>query len=243
MRLYSDGGLQFTSRTISEFLKTWGVEHIKSSPHFHQSNGLAEAAVKQMKKLLRGSCRNNTIDWDSMARGMLIYCNTPRYNGASPAQRLFGHPIRDLLPAHRRAFDRSWQERADELEKIALTNERVRDHFNAASKDLPVLRVGDKVAIQDPNSKRWERCGTVVERGRHRDYLVKLASGHLLRRNRRHIRKRLPTLVGPGDPSPQPVPADPAPGPSKSAPGRTRYGRLSVKPHIISVDPRLKCYV
>ena len=51
-RLRSDGGPQFTSSEIREFLDEWGVLHVFSSPHFPQSNGHAEAAVKAMKTLL-----------------------------------------------------------------------------------------------------------------------------------------------------------------------------------------------
>ena len=43
--LWSDGGPQFTSSQLADFLKTWGVRHSRSSPHYPQSNGKVEATV------------------------------------------------------------------------------------------------------------------------------------------------------------------------------------------------------
>ena len=47
--IWSDGGPQFTSTHLSSFLRDWGISHETSSPHYPQSNGKAEAAVKSMK--------------------------------------------------------------------------------------------------------------------------------------------------------------------------------------------------
>ncbi|XP_028410375.1 uncharacterized protein K02A2.6-like [Dendronephthya gigantea] len=49
----SDQGPQFTSQEFQEFVSNYGIRHVMSSPHFHQSNGKAEAAVKQAKRALR----------------------------------------------------------------------------------------------------------------------------------------------------------------------------------------------
>ena len=103
--VYSDGGPQFTSHVFTAFLLDWGVAHVISSPHYPQSNGNAAAAVKSMKKLIRGSWNNRTIDEDKLARAQLQYRNTPtKKDGASPAQKLFGHPVQDTIPVHKRAF-------------------------------------------------------------------------------------------------------------------------------------------
>ena len=51
--LHSDNGPQFNAYPLKSFLADWGVEHRTSSPHYPQSNGHAEAAVKSMKRLLR----------------------------------------------------------------------------------------------------------------------------------------------------------------------------------------------
>ena len=38
---------------MKEFTNTYGFQHITSSPHYPQSNGLAERTVKTMKRLLK----------------------------------------------------------------------------------------------------------------------------------------------------------------------------------------------
>ncbi|XP_064085372.1 uncharacterized protein LOC135200694 [Macrobrachium nipponense] len=48
LRLHTDGGPQFTSKEFADFTERWGVHHITSSPHYPQSNGHAEAAVKHL---------------------------------------------------------------------------------------------------------------------------------------------------------------------------------------------------
>ena len=48
--IWSDGGPQFTAQAFKAFLKRWGVKHMTSSPEFVQSNGRAEASVKNVKK-------------------------------------------------------------------------------------------------------------------------------------------------------------------------------------------------
>ncbi|KAI8438614.1 hypothetical protein MSG28_011052 [Choristoneura fumiferana] len=42
----SDGGPQFTSREFSQFAKKWGFNHVRSSPHYAQSNGQAERSIQ-----------------------------------------------------------------------------------------------------------------------------------------------------------------------------------------------------
>jgi transposase InsO family protein len=52
VRFRSDGGSQFTGSEFTQFLRRWGVTGVLSTPHYPQSNGHAEAAVKAMKSLV-----------------------------------------------------------------------------------------------------------------------------------------------------------------------------------------------
>ena len=51
----SDNGPQYSSYLFSQFAREHGFQHITISPHFPQSNGEAERAVKTVKNLLKKS--------------------------------------------------------------------------------------------------------------------------------------------------------------------------------------------
>ena len=115
--LWSDGGPQFTSKQFQDFSKQWGFLHKTSSPHYPQSNGKVEATVKSMKKLISASWTGRSLNEDHLCRALLQYRNTPsRKDSVSPAQKLFGRPVQDTIPAHRRSFTQEWQKQSDEVE-------------------------------------------------------------------------------------------------------------------------------
>ena len=224
VRFWSDNGAQFASDECAQFLRKWGISHGTSSPHYAQSNGVAEAGVKQMKKLIAGSWTVGTFDKDKFARGMVLYKNAPHSGGRSPAQAVFGAPIRDSLPAHRRSFAPEWQKAADVLEKCERRSTELRiEHYNKRAHSLTELEVGAHVLIQHPATKCWSTPGIIIEKGPNRDYLVKSSAGRIYRRNRRFLRRRVPVLPL----SPQPVVAaapdpclanpDTVPGPAQPA--------------------------
>lgn len=143
VRFRSDGGPQFASREFNQFLKRWGVRPAPSTPHYHQSNGHAEAAVKTMKKLIATTTVNGDLDDENFQRGLLEYRNTPRAGGLSPAQILFGHPLRSAVPAHRQSFASKWQNVADKQDAgCGQTHARGEERYNRQSRPLPQLRSG-----------------------------------------------------------------------------------------------------
>ena len=167
--LYSDGGPQFTARAMDRFLQDWGVQHEMSSPHYPQSNGFAEAAVKAMKALVRQCWETNfrTVNADKWAKGLLQCRNTPRADGLSPAQVVYGHPVRDTLPVHKHAFAPEWQRSIKEADERAATiHHRLEHMYNRTAHELPQLAVGTKVAVQDHRTCKWDKYGTIVEVGR-----------------------------------------------------------------------------
>jgi hypothetical protein len=65
--------------------------------------------------------------------------------------------------------------------------------YDVHTRPLSPLRIGTQVRIQDPDSKLWTHVGVIVAVGRFRSYLVKFASGSVLRRIRRFLRPLIPT--------------------------------------------------
>ena len=190
-KLWSDCGPPFTSKPVQDFLSDWGIKHATSSPTYPQSNGKAEATVKAMKKLIKASWLRQTVDEDRLFRGLMQYRNTPsRRDGQSPAQKLYGCPVQDSLPAHRRSFAPDWQ-RAPDPEQVEEKLDQAEKYYDQRAHPLPDLHVGSKVAIQDSTTKVWDIYGTIVAHEGRR-YFVRTGSGRVLVRNRRFLRKRTP---------------------------------------------------
>ena len=62
-----------------------------------------------MKHLVQTSEVAVDLDSDDFARGLLEIRNTPRSDGRSPAQVLFGRPLRSAVVAYHRSFAPEWQ--------------------------------------------------------------------------------------------------------------------------------------
>lgn len=91
----TDNGPQFSSAEFVTFTKVWSFEHSTSSPHYPQSNGKAENAVKTVKRLFT-KCKEAG---QSEYRALLDWRNTPTEGlGTSPTQRFLGHRCRTILP-------------------------------------------------------------------------------------------------------------------------------------------------
>ena len=185
--LRSDQGPQFRSELLQDFLRLWGVQWRPSSPHHHQSNGHAESMVKAVKAMLAKT--GGKIDDPAFQEAMLEFRNTPREDGLSPAQRLFGRAQRTRLPAHWRAYDKVAKEAADKSDRIYIDKAaRKKLRYDKFAKELPTLQLGDHVLVQDPVSLKWDRHATIVDQDRRR-YRLRFPSGRVLFRNRRFLRK------------------------------------------------------
>ena len=189
LRLRTDGGPPFTSYDFQQFLHRWGVEHVRSSPHYPQSNGHAEAAVKSIKRLLQKTSPAGDLNCEAFLSGLLELRNTPGVAGRSPAELLFGNNLRSRLPAHHSSFATEWTEAADRLDQHAANRRRQAiATYDRSAKSLTPLTLHSEVRIQDPRTHIWDQCGTIVSIGAHRTYRVKLPSGRVYWRNRRFLR-------------------------------------------------------
>lgn len=202
----SDGGPEFVATATNGFLSRWGVTHRLSSAYYPQSNGRAEVAVKTTKRLLRSNTGpSGSLDTDRFLRALMQLRNTPDPDcNISPAQIIFGRPIRDAFAFSNRLIKFSnqhirplWREAWSQKESAM----RERFHHSAeslskSSRSIPALRIGDRCYIQNQAGnypKRWDRSGTVVEDHGHHSYTIKVdGSGRLTRRNRKHLRQFAP---------------------------------------------------
>ena len=97
----SDGGPEFSSAATANFLTRWEVRHRMSSAYFPQSNGRAEVAVKKAKRMLMANVGpTGSLNNDGLLGALLQARNTPDPDcNISPAQVVFGRPIRDFFPS------------------------------------------------------------------------------------------------------------------------------------------------
>ena len=146
--------------------------------------------MKSMKKLITMSWNGHSLDQNKLAHALLQYRNTPsRKYGLSPAQKLYGRPIQDTLPAHRRAFSSKWLLCTKEVEQRTLDNkQKTEEYYNRNTRFLPEIHIGSIVSIKNPQTKLCDTYGIITEIGAHCCYYIKTQSGCILVRNRHFLR-------------------------------------------------------
>lgn len=223
------------SEELQNFLKEWGVQLKTSPPTNPQSNGQAKEILKSVEKLIGCAIQNKKMDENKLARTLLQYNNKPtKIDGLSPAQHLFGHPIRDSLPVHRKAFDKMHQDKYKKANQNARTFEENQEkHYNQCMKEQDELPIGKNVAVYNAVSKKWDIYATIVQKVQTKRYRVKTAGGTILTRNRRFLRIRHPTSmtsVGGGDGATSyKTDNDPPSQPAENNPERRRSARQKKK--------------
>ena len=218
----SDGGPEFVANETEDFLNRWGIKHRLSSAYFPQSNGRAELAVKATKRLLEDNVGpDGELNTDKVVCALLQHRNTlDRDCLLSPAEILFGRPLRDGMPLLKKStmiFDNDhvreqWQE-SWAAKETAMRSRLVRncENLEANSKELQPLREGDSVFIQNQapasrRSKKWDKQGVIIATGEYDQYLVRVAgTGRLTLRNRRFLRRFQEESSATNTPMPQPI--------------------------------------
>ena len=113
--------------------------------------------------------------------------NTPRTDGYSPAQLMFGRRQRTALPTLPLHHDVIDFDRAEEARRSVADKQL--GYKNRHSVPLSLLHPGDKVSVQDVFTSRWSQQGVVESvRSSGQSYDIRLRNGKLLHRNRRFLR-------------------------------------------------------
>ena len=183
VKVFTDGALYFNSKEFKNFADTWDFVHIMLSPHYPQSNGMAESAVKTVKNLLK-KCEDSGGD---PYLALLNLRNTPRDKINSPAQILFSRNLRTNIPAQYNtlipklslAYDRK------EIYKHKLRYKKAFD--KTANKNVTSFKDGDNIWFKKKPERSWERGKIVSSAKEPRSYLVEDELGTCYRRNETHI--------------------------------------------------------
>jgi hypothetical protein len=162
--------------------------HQTSSPHYHQSNGKAESAVKRAKRMLKETTRAG----EDQYLALLNIRNIPSpETGTSPAQRLLGRRTKTILPTTTRLLEETPPSK-HENEQLKLLQKRQAAYYNKHAQDLPALQKGDVVRMKPHQlgQKEWKKA-IILEKLDERSYEVEADEGGTYRRNRVHLKKTM----------------------------------------------------
>ena len=197
--LISCNGPPFNFFLFVDFARTYGFQHITSSPYFPRSDGEAERGVQTIKRWLKSN--------PDFYIALLSYRSTPLKNGFSPAELLMGRRLRTTLLMLPGKLNPKWGHlnefrKADSVIKQKQKNDYDKRH---GVKNFPPLLPETYVWIDDDRNLQEGQIDQRCEQPRSCN--VAMARGSF-RKNRRGM---IPISL----PSPQ----------GSSEPYVTRYGR------------------
>ena len=171
--LVSDNGPCYASEAFTKILQEYNLNHITSSPHYLQSNGLAEKFM-QIVKNLSHKAREEGAD---LHKTLMIYRNTPlSSNLQSPMQMLQSRTVRSQLPM------------SNACQQLGLQTEKLRTKTKNEHLPLHNLCLGQNVMMQDPTRKRWSPAVITKLCKEPRSYQVTTKEGVTYRRMQAHLK-------------------------------------------------------
>ena len=184
----SDNGPCYSSQKFKFFMQNWLVEHRTSSPHYPQSNGLAESMVKVSKNLIEKAIKQD-LPWNRL---LLDYRCTPISSEIpSPAKILFGRKFQSsisILPSQV-LNDRISKQREPIAKKEGKFYASTQD-FQDRIKALP-FEAGQNVWLQNSDSRKFEEAVIREKCKEPNSYMVEIpATGQCFRRNSNFIKPR-----------------------------------------------------
>ena len=179
----SDNGPQFSSTDLKNFAKSCDFEHKISSPEYPKANGMAESAVKAVKRIFKKAYKMNEDPY----LALLALRSAPSTNDIlSPAQKLFQRVLRTALPDFRSLVlhkDPPVQQPAKFDQKLSR---KQKEYHNRSAKELPQIPNDATVRIHHKNS-RPTKPKVLRKDESPRSYHVQTEDGMTLRRNRRDL--------------------------------------------------------
>lgn len=171
----SDNGRCYDSKEFRKFANECDFVLSTSSPRYPPSNGLAESAVKTVKRLWK-KCEDHSA-------ALMAYRTTPLPSGFSPSELMFGRPVKSKLGiSYETDIDYGQFEEieSDRRKKI----KRKWDKKYRVSK-LDKLKLGQTVYVKAP-SDVGSRGIVVREDNSPESYWVRVGQSEI-RRNRKHL--------------------------------------------------------
>ena len=169
----SDNGLCYVAETFTNLMKEYAVNHITSSPHYPQSNGLAEKFVQMVKNLFHKAKDEGT----DIHKCLMIYHNTPLASTSkSPMQMLQQRSARSQLLLSNAA-----------RRQLGIAVEQPSSNKN---QHLPAhnFHIGQEVMCQSPITKRWFPATIKALCPDPKSYQIETQEGIAYRRTQNHLK-------------------------------------------------------
>ena len=117
-------------------------QHITTSPHHHQANGMVERANHTVRRILE----KTEGDLSKAYLCLLHLRNTPKTTDTgSPAQRLFGRRVRTKLPTSRKLLQPQVQDPSAVQKMLLKKRDTAKMYYNRGTGPLPPLKVQDTI--------------------------------------------------------------------------------------------------
>ena len=185
MIVVSDNGPQFVSSEFKSFGKAWDFQHQTSSPEYPKANGMAESAVKNVKRLFKKAYKMNEDPY----LALLAHRSTPNINDTmSPAQKLFKREMHTQLPDLRSFISKKTEPAEKQLPAKfhQCIHDKQKHCHDQSAKELPQIPNGATVRIHE--QKSWPTKAKIIEKAASpRSYNVQMENGTFLHRNRRDL--------------------------------------------------------
>ena len=176
--LVSNDGPCYTAEAFTNLMQEYSVNHITSSSHYPQSNGLAKKFVQIVINLFY-KAKEEGIDWH---KSLMIYCNIPyQATVQSLMQMLQSRSTTSQLPMSNAA-----------RKQLGLSSEQLR--IKTKNEYLPShdFCIGQNAMFQDSITKRWFPMTNTSLCKELRSYRITTKDGVTYRKMQAHLKPHRP---------------------------------------------------
>lgn len=171
--------MPFGSYECTQFADKHDFKFITSSPHYSQSNGLAERAVQICKNILKKS-----VNEEQIIQSLMAYRTTPtKYMNYSPSQLLFNNNIRTDIPMHIKKFKPKLCINVQQQHENKQN--KMKTYYDKNAKLRVGFELNQKVLFR--NNSKWQLGQIIKILSMPRSYVIE-SDGRLYRRNSRDIK-------------------------------------------------------
>ena len=183
--LVTDNGCCYTSKEFQMLMESLSVNHITSSPHYPESNGLVEKFVGIIKSLFHKA----KGEGQSPYTALIVYRNTP-LNGClhSPMQILQGRQACTNLPLLHAAKVKMG------INHIPRPTAEILPHVKDKSLSAPThdIPIGQHVMYREPTDGKWYLATIIQQLPEKRSYIIQTHDNVMYRKTQVHLKPYKP---------------------------------------------------